>query len=334
MVKKEEKIRFSIIIPVFNGETYVERAIKSAISQNYSNFEVIVTDNHSTDKSAEICKKYLKFKNFKYFRNKENIGMVLNWRAGIKKAHADYFLILSDDDYLTDKDYLKKAAKKFSENKNAVLLHSDYTLYYEEENKFLKVKRNLKEVWSGKKYFLKLKETDEILPILCSTFFKLSLAKKINLFNDNSITASDLEAFFKFCLHGDVIFLKDNAAVYSIRRFSINNSSNVDGCIKNMDWIKNVSEEASKFLKKREIAEWKQKILIRSSEGIITKAIQTGDRKRIIKTINILITEWKLPWWIVFYKTTPIRLTLALINFKLYLAVRKKMLRVYLFLKK
>jgi len=334
MARQEERLRFSIVIPVFNGEKYVERAIKSAVSQNYSNFEIIVTDNNSTDKSAKICKKYLKFKNFKYFRNKENIGMVLNWRAGIKKAHADYFLILSDDDYLTDKDYLKKAAKKFSENKNAVLLHSDYTLYYEEENKFLKVKRNLKEVWSGKEYFLKLKETDEILPILCSTFFKLSLAKKINLFNDNSITASDVEAFFKFCLYGDVIFLKENAAVYSIRKFSVNNSSNVDGCIKNMAWIRNVSKEASKFFKKREIAQWEKRILIRSSEGIITKAIQTGDRKKTIKTINILINDWKMPVWIVFYKTTPIRLTLALINFKLYLAVRKKILNAYLFLKK
>ena len=50
--------RMSVIIPVYNGEKYIEKTLESMVTQTVENFEVIIIDDGSTDTTAEICKKY------------------------------------------------------------------------------------------------------------------------------------------------------------------------------------------------------------------------------------------------------------------------------------
>lgn len=63
----------SIIINCYNGEEYLDEAIKSVLEQNYKHWEIIFFDNNSTDKSSSILKKY-KDKRIKYFKSKKNLS--------------------------------------------------------------------------------------------------------------------------------------------------------------------------------------------------------------------------------------------------------------------
>ncbi len=119
--------RVSIIIPVYNGEDYVSLAIECALNQTYSNLEIIVVNDGSTDSTDEICKKY--GDKIKYIC-KKNGGVSTALNLGIENMTGDYFSWLSHDDlYYANK--IEVEINYLIENnlidKN-VILYSDYSL--------------------------------------------------------------------------------------------------------------------------------------------------------------------------------------------------------------
>ena len=91
----------SIVIPVYNGENYLEEAIHSALNQSYENIEIIVVNDGSTDNTENIALKYKD--KIKYFK-KENGGVSSALNLGIKNMTGEYFSWLSHDDlYYEDK---------------------------------------------------------------------------------------------------------------------------------------------------------------------------------------------------------------------------------------
>lgn len=89
--------RFSIIIPVFNKEKFVAKTIKSVLSQTYADFEIIVINDGSTDKS-EVEILALVDDRISYF-SKENEGVAVARNFGISKASANYICFVDADDY-------------------------------------------------------------------------------------------------------------------------------------------------------------------------------------------------------------------------------------------
>jgi len=91
----------SVCIPTYNGENYIQSAIESVLAQSYSEFELIVIDDASTDRTQEIVKGF-NDKRIRFFRNKKNIGMVPNWNLCLDNANGDYIKILCHDDILKE----------------------------------------------------------------------------------------------------------------------------------------------------------------------------------------------------------------------------------------
>ena len=90
----------SIIIPVYNTEKYIERCLQSVLAQTYQQFEIIIVDDGSTDKSIEICKKYaLKTSKIKIVQIK-NSGQSVARNVGIKNALGDYICFVDSDDWI------------------------------------------------------------------------------------------------------------------------------------------------------------------------------------------------------------------------------------------
>jgi glycosyltransferase involved in cell wall biosynthesis len=93
------KKRFSIIVPVYNGESVIERCIQSVINLNYSNWELIIVNDGSKDATKDICKKYLADKRVKLI-NKQNSGVSDTRNRGIYESSGEYIVFLDADDYL------------------------------------------------------------------------------------------------------------------------------------------------------------------------------------------------------------------------------------------
>ena len=94
--------RLSIIIPVYNGEKYLEKTLESMVTQTVENFEVIIVDDGSTDSTAEISKKYCDEYNDFYYIYQEHKGVYAARNKGIESAKYEYFLFLDCGDILTD----------------------------------------------------------------------------------------------------------------------------------------------------------------------------------------------------------------------------------------
>jgi len=102
--------KVSIMIPTYNRAHYLVDAIDSSLAQDYPNFEVIVSDNASTDETIEVVRKYLADPRFCYYRNDKNLGSGPNSAKLLYEyAESEYGKFLPDDDYLVDKEHLKKA---------------------------------------------------------------------------------------------------------------------------------------------------------------------------------------------------------------------------------
>lgn len=94
--------RLSVIIPVYNGEKYLEKTLECLITQTVENFEVIIVDDGSTDSTAEIAKRYCDDYDGFYYIYQEHKGVYAARNAGIEKAKCEYFLFLDCGDVLTD----------------------------------------------------------------------------------------------------------------------------------------------------------------------------------------------------------------------------------------
>lgn len=88
---------FSIVIPLYNKENFIQDTLKSVLNQTFQDFEIIVVDDGSTDKSAEKVRE-LDNPKINYFRT-ENQGASKARNVGIQKANADYICFLDADDY-------------------------------------------------------------------------------------------------------------------------------------------------------------------------------------------------------------------------------------------
>ena len=99
-----KKPKFSIIVPVYNTEKYLKRCLDSIKSQSFKDYEVIIVNDGSTDKSDDIISKYP----YKVI-NQENQGLSMARNNGVKEALGEYLIFLDSDDYI-EKDLLKEIA--------------------------------------------------------------------------------------------------------------------------------------------------------------------------------------------------------------------------------
>ena len=91
--------KLTVVMPVYNNMPYLKQAIKSVIKQNFKNWEMIISDDQSTDGSIEFLKK-IKHKKIKIFFQKKNLGIYGNLKFLNSKAKTSIIKILCADDYL------------------------------------------------------------------------------------------------------------------------------------------------------------------------------------------------------------------------------------------
>ncbi|MCW5313584.1 glycosyltransferase [Nostoc sp. KVJ3] len=128
--------RLSIGLPVYNGEKFIKEAIDSLLAQTFEDFELIISDNASTDKTEEICRAYAEQdQRIFYHRNDKNIGCACNFNHVFKLSSGEYFKWAAYDD-LHAPNFIKKCVEVLDRDPSIILCHSQ-TYFIDEEGKFL-----------------------------------------------------------------------------------------------------------------------------------------------------------------------------------------------------
>lgn len=121
----DNKPLVSIGMPVYNGERFIRQALDSLLAQDYANFELIISDNASADRTQDICEGYAKSDpRIRYYRNEENIGPLNNFKKVFKVAQGQYFMWAAHDD-MWHPSYVRELVKLLSDNPSAVVAMSD-----------------------------------------------------------------------------------------------------------------------------------------------------------------------------------------------------------------
>lgn len=108
-------IKYSFIVPVYNTEKYLKKCLDSLVNQTYKDFEIIVVNDGSTDKSSNIISKYQKkYKNIIVI-DKENEGLSMARNRGVQKTSGKYIIFVDSDDYVSNK-LLEEVDKKIDDS--------------------------------------------------------------------------------------------------------------------------------------------------------------------------------------------------------------------------
>lgn len=99
---RNDNIKFSIIMPIYNTEKYLKEAINSVLKQDYVNYELLLIDDGSTDNSTEICYQYAQKYPHIVFVKKPNSGLSNSRNLAMNIARGDYLLFLDSDDFWRD----------------------------------------------------------------------------------------------------------------------------------------------------------------------------------------------------------------------------------------
>ncbi len=114
--------RLSIGLPVYNGEPFLAQAVDALLAQTFTDFELIISDNASTDDTERIARSYLSDPRVRYIRQERNIGSAHNHNAVIEAARGEFFKWASDDD-LYGPELLRRCIEALDARPEVVLAH-------------------------------------------------------------------------------------------------------------------------------------------------------------------------------------------------------------------
>jgi glycosyltransferase involved in cell wall biosynthesis len=123
-MRARPKIKVSLGLPVYNGERFVKHAIQSVLDQTFTDFELIISDNGSTDDTPDICEEFArKDSRIRYFRQEINIGAKANFNRVFEYSRGEYFKWVAADDVCGPR-YLELTVARLDADPTAVLAHT------------------------------------------------------------------------------------------------------------------------------------------------------------------------------------------------------------------
>ena len=217
--------KISVLMSCYNHDKFVGEAIESVLNQSFKDFELLIIDDNSTDKTFDIVNSF-KDPRIKAFRNEKNFGMVFNANSLIKKSSGEYIAIInSDDSWLPEK--LQKQLDFLENNEN---YGACFTLANIVNESGQSIKNNIQES-------LKYLEFDRFGFLnyffsynnpLCypSALIRKKVFDKTMLFNPAYIILLDIEMWIRICFAGfEIKILDENLTNFRI----LNNGGNLSG---------------------------------------------------------------------------------------------------------
>jgi glycosyltransferase involved in cell wall biosynthesis len=212
--------KVSVIIPSYNCEKYIGTTIKSVLNQSYNNFEVIITDDCSTDKSTEEISRYSD-KRIKLFKFGANMGISAAINNCIKQSSGAYLALLgSDDTFRSDK--LKKQVEYLEKHKDVAAIFTQVKLINENGGSFIDADhlydsfntQENKSRYEWLRYFFLNKN------VLCasSSMIRATCQSEIGQYDNRLLQLQDLDMWIRTCMKYEIHILPEELTEYRIRQ--------------------------------------------------------------------------------------------------------------------
>ncbi len=227
-------MKISICIPTYNGEAYLCECLDSCISQDFNDYEILVVDDCSSDKTLEICERYQRqHAKIKVHQNKENLGLVGNWNKCIELANGEWIKFVFQDDYLS-KDCLTQFLKRVTSHSQLLVSRRSFILpeytsselkkYYTDE---VRTFDNLNYIqtngWIDAKEIARLAVENICLNFIAEpslALFKKEIVKEIGPFNSDFAQICDLDFFQRLGSSFGLVYIPEKLCHFRIHASS------------------------------------------------------------------------------------------------------------------
>lgn len=239
-------MKFTVIIPVYNVEKYINVCVESVLKQSCQDYEIILIDDGATDASGDICDRLKETHNQIQVIHKKNGGLSSARNAGIRSANGDYIIFLDGDDYWDDDKALEKLARVIYKYDYDVL-NFHYKKFYENSQTIINSFRDINmdefqlvPLEERKEYLI---ATAQFIASACNKVIKKSLFEKEELFFDEGKTSEDINWCARVLVYSkNMGVCNENFYVYRQREESITHTvklnnlidlkNNIQSCLK------------------------------------------------------------------------------------------------------
>lgn len=230
-VEQKEKVPVvSILIPAFNHEISISRAISSALMQDFKHLEVVVVDDASSDRTEDLARLWEHNPRFRYIRNDTNLGRVKNYRHALEScAQSEWVLMLDGDDYLTDPGFVSKALSQAGETScdSLMMIQAGHQVLFESgEKESVDILPDFSEpsrLMPGGEYLNFVYETGFFTHL--GTLFRRQQALDLGCYTAD-ISSTDMEGLLRLAMEGEVLLINSIAGCWV--QHGKNASSNLD----------------------------------------------------------------------------------------------------------
>lgn len=221
--------RISICIPVYNGAKYLEQCLDSVLSQTFSDFEVLIVDDKSSDESFSIAQKYAAADSrFRLVRNEQNLGLVGNWNKCVTLAQGEWIKYLFQDDIFEPKCLEKLYAVTdlgcsfIVCRRNFIFENPTYELkkvydYFMHEGFIESIFRGTTKILAKQFCEASLDRIgDNFIGEPTSVMLHRSAFERFGAFNDKLIQLCDLEYWLRVAIHTGVVFVPETLVQFRV----------------------------------------------------------------------------------------------------------------------
>lgn len=216
--------KVSVCIPTHNCGHFISEAINSVLLQDFKDYELIISDNASTDNTKNIIDSYDDSR-IKYFKNKHNIGFVNNLNLCIDLSNGEYIIFLCADDVWYP-GILRKEVNVLDQNPRVVFVHTGFKHIGERSSKGRAACNRWQKIMSGTSFF---REYFKGLRPVClsSSMARIDFVRKIGGFIADFSNAADFAMWLRLALEGNVAYLKEVLTGYRIHSSSLSSKSSI-----------------------------------------------------------------------------------------------------------
>lgn len=296
--------KVSIMIPTYNQENYIRRALVSAMNQSYCNLEIIISDDcSSSDIYCFVSDCLAKDERVKFYRNEINIGRVANYRKLLYEySSGDYVVNLDGDDFFTDMDFISEAINSFmsvSEKSRPIIYFACKNAQMNDElSSSVHLINSNEIIISGVDYVKKIFTKYRFSHL--STLYNRSVALKCNFYSID-IESADQESLFRMALLGRVIVSNRIIGTWNFTGNNFSHKYEFEKSIANLLWIKSVKNKLRGKLNFIELLLWGFRCKVVYSYPFI-KEIQVNRRLSKGFFLKMFHNNMLLPFCVKFIK--------------------------------
>lgn len=192
-----ENLLYSIVVPVYNVEDYLEDCVNSILSQTYRHFELILVDDGSTDQSSEICDRYARENSAVSSIHQTNGGAAKARNTGIRAAKGDYLIFLDSDDFWGRDDALADIHQCILDNDYCDVVIFKGDKYDQNTSEIVSRNDHFTHEWIAGQPFIDQLRISVITNHLCACAWDLAINKRLyeehDLFFYEGIVGEDID---------------------------------------------------------------------------------------------------------------------------------------------